>query len=396
VKRHGVHSEPLDPNAYRALVEGVPAILYIDEPDELSTNRYTSPQLVEILGFTLEEWTSDPDLWVRRIHPGDRERVTEENRISNETGGRFFSEYRLLARDGREVWFRDEAVLVRDADGSPMYWRGVMLDITEQKRADEKLRVSLEVLRRTIEQRRVLARLLESAQQEERRRIAADIHDDPIQVMNAVDLRLQMLEDLATGSIDPQELAELRVTVRLSIERLRHLLFELWPRALDTEGLVAALKLSLEDAGRETGWRTVVVDDLGEEPPEDTRVTLYRLANEAIANARKHAGATRVEVAVSRGAGGVVVRVRDDGKGFDPTVAERPQPGHMGLATIAERAELLGGWCRVTSDPGKGTTVQCWLPTHEDAVVEISSVEPPQERTLLAQRDASPMPSGTA
>ena len=84
------HRRPhqLDPDAYRSLVEGVPAILYIDEVDDVSSNRYTSPQVVELLGFTPEEWSGDPDLWVRQLHPEDREGAIAAHRRSNETGAR--------------------------------------------------------------------------------------------------------------------------------------------------------------------------------------------------------------------------------------------------------------------------------------------------------------------
>ena len=179
-------------DVYRALVEGIPAILYIDSLDEWSTNWYTSPQAERLLGFTVEEWGTTPDLWLQRIHPDDRDRVKDENDRSNESREPFKSEYRFITKDGRTVWLRDEALVVSNGGERP-FWRGFMHDITAQKEAEEKLRWSLEVLRRTIQQRRELALRLESAQEEERRRIAADIHDDPIQVMSAVDLRMGMM-----------------------------------------------------------------------------------------------------------------------------------------------------------------------------------------------------------
>ena len=214
----------LHPDAYRALVEGAPVILYIDRPDELSTNLYTSPQIVDLLGFSVEEWMEDAELWVRRLHPDDRERVVREHRDSNGKGERFHEEYRFLAKDGREVWIRDDAVPVTADDGTILYWRGVMVDITAQKHAEERLRATLDEVRRMMAQRRELAQLLESAQEEERRRIAADIHDDPIQVMSAVDLRLAMLAE-QPETITTAALGELQSTVRQSIERLRSLVF---------------------------------------------------------------------------------------------------------------------------------------------------------------------------
>ena len=355
----GWPSQELHPEAYRALVEGAPAILYIDRPDELSTNLYTSPQIVELLGYSVEEWMRDAELWVRSLNPDDRERVVQEHRASNDKGERFMSEYRILAKDGREVWIRDEAVPVNAEDGSILYWRGVMVDITAQKQAEDRLRASLEDVRRMVAQRRELARLLETAQDEERRRIAADIHDDPIQVMSAVDLRLQLLLD-RPERVDAHELGELAEELRSAIDRLRNLLFELRPVTLDLEGLAPAIGMYLGHAAKETGWTWEVIDELDEEPLDETRVSVYRIAQEAVRNARKHANASHVEVRLLSADGGLLLRVVDDGVGFDPF--ETPVPGHIGLATITERAELAGGWCRIRSRPSEGSVLECWMP----------------------------------
>lgn len=349
-----------DPDIYRSLVEGIPAILYIDRPDDLSTNFYTSPQAVDLLGFSQEEWGNTQDLWVRQLHPDDKDRVVAENLRVNETGDRFSQEYRMIARDGRVVWIRDEAAPVFDEDGRPVHWRGFMLDITAQKEAEERLRRSLHVLRRTIQQRRELAQRLESAQEQERRRIAADIHDDPIQVMSAVDVRMQMIMQANREATVP-ELTELQGVVHQSIERLRSLLFELRPSALDREGLVVAIQQYLERSAAETGLRFDVEDELLTEPASDLSASVYRIVQEAVTNVRKHAHATRVTVLVASMSGGVSVTIRDDGQGFDVASLEKPSPGHIGLSTMIERAELVGGWCRISSSPS-GTTVECWLP----------------------------------
>ena len=86
-----------------------------------------------------------------------------------------------------------------------------------------------------------------------------------------------------------------------------------------------------------------------------------------MANARKHAEAHHVEIAVATAGDGVTIRVIDDGKGFEPAKAERPEPGHLGLSTMIERAELVGGWCRIMSSPGRGATIECWLPVDAGA-----------------------------
>jgi signal transduction histidine kinase len=242
-------------------------------------------------------------------------------------------------------------------EGMVLFWRGVMVDITAQKHAEAQLRSSLEDVRRMMGQRRELAQLLESAQEEERRRIAADIHDDPIQVMSAVDMRLQLMLEHPEH---PHELGQLAEDLRSAIDRLRNLLFELRPVALDLEGLSPAIEMYVDHAAKETGWSWEVVDELDGEPSAEARVAFYRIAQEAVRNVRKHANATHVEVRLASVDGGLLLRIKDDGEGFDPT--EKPLPGHLGLATTMERAELAGGWCRVTSGAGEGTTLQCWMP----------------------------------
>jgi len=129
-----------DPEArYRALVEHIPAVTYIDAVDEVSSAVYMSPQVERMLGYAPEEWLVDPRFFLEILHPGDRERVLAENERTNRSGEPFDMEYRLIARDGRTIWVRDEAVLVKDGD-RPLYWQGVMTDVTERKALEERLR----------------------------------------------------------------------------------------------------------------------------------------------------------------------------------------------------------------------------------------------------------------
>lgn len=224
----------------------------------------------------------------------------------------------------------------------------------------QELDENLRVLRRTDEQRRSLLARLVTAQEEERRRIALDVHDDSVQVMAAVVMRLDMLRRQALPE-QVSEFAELHQTVQLAIARLRHLLFELGPPALDSEGLAPALKMYLEQLKSERGVAFRLDNALGEEPPGEIRSILYRMAQEALANVRKHARATEVRVLLAEREGGHLVRVRDNGRGF--SVEDKEQaPGHLGLPSMHERAEMAGGWCRIESAPGAGTTVEFWVP----------------------------------
>ena len=120
---------------YRTLVEQLPAVTYISSHDVTRTPSYVSPQIEQLLGFPAEEWTRTPSLWIDRLHPDDRERVVAAVREADGSS-RHNLEYRTLARDGRVVWVENIATLVRDDEGVPRYWHGVLLDATARKEAE--------------------------------------------------------------------------------------------------------------------------------------------------------------------------------------------------------------------------------------------------------------------
>ncbi|MBI5839103.1 MAG: GAF domain-containing protein [Chloroflexi bacterium] len=125
---------------YRVLVERLPAMVFLDVFDERQTSQYMSPRIKDILGYSTEEWMAESDLWENSLHPEDRERVLAEDFRTNQTGDPFRIEYRLRARDGHYVWIREEAYIIKGDDGTPLFWQGIMLDITDQKLAQEALR----------------------------------------------------------------------------------------------------------------------------------------------------------------------------------------------------------------------------------------------------------------
>jgi PAS domain S-box-containing protein len=140
---------------YRTLVEQIPAVTYIQEPLESDNPKaitYMSPQYEAMLGYPANAEMVDEEHWLKTLHPEDRERVLAEEVRTDETGEPYRVEYRMITRDGNVVWVRDEAELVRNAEGEPLYWLGVQYDITEQKRAEEEFRQSEERFRATFEQ----------------------------------------------------------------------------------------------------------------------------------------------------------------------------------------------------------------------------------------------------
>jgi diguanylate cyclase (GGDEF)-like protein/PAS domain S-box-containing protein len=135
---------------YRTLVEQIPAVTYIDVADDSDTSLYTSPQIEQMLGYTPEEWLEN-NLWTKCLHPDDRERVLAADERFEAGGESFSEEYRLFAKDGSVVWVFEEAVLVRGEAGQPLYWQGVIFDITGRKEAEEQLRLSEAELRALFE-----------------------------------------------------------------------------------------------------------------------------------------------------------------------------------------------------------------------------------------------------
>ena len=126
--------------SYRALIEEIPALTYVAWADEAGSRAYVSPQLLAMTGFAPAEWLAEPDMWIRRLHPEDRERVLRQFRDACASGGRFASEYRLLDYQGRVVWWRDEGRVLPGPDGKARFVRGFVLDVTEQRIAEESLR----------------------------------------------------------------------------------------------------------------------------------------------------------------------------------------------------------------------------------------------------------------
>jgi signal transduction histidine kinase len=222
----------------------------------------------------------------------------------------------------------------------------------------EELRAVIHDLEAIDEQRRNLLDHVVRAAEDERRRIAHDVHDDPVQKLIAVKMRLEML---ATHQPGLPELPETLQTVTSAMSSLRRMLFDLSPPILEEEGIASAVRYFLENTPNTFRWS--VEDGLERQPSGRSRLILYRTAQEALTNTRKHANAANVRVKLRERDGGLWMRIEDDGVGFEPQEAVVAAPGHLGLAAIRERAEMAGGWCTLRSLPGAGTSLEVWLPT---------------------------------
>ncbi len=344
---------------YRTLVEQLPAIVYLAGFGVDGEWLYVSPQLENVLGYTPEEWMADPNPLATYTHPDDRDDFLRMEEECQDTAKPFHCEYRLFAKDGREVWIRDEAVVVPHRSGPPKFWQGIMFDVTEQKRAEEELRGTIAALRKADGARRELLSRIVAAREEEHRRIASDVHDGPVQKMVAIGLRLEMLRRQLGDPEQIEALDDLSRTLEVTTRELRRLLFELVPPVLETEGLATALRALSQGLAEGTGIEVRLENRLTAEPDIQTRVSCFRIAREALQNVRKHSKATAAEVLLESSDGGVLGTVHDDGTGF---CQEAVGGDHFGITGMRERAESAGGWLRVESGPDEGTTVRFWIP----------------------------------
>ncbi len=197
---------------------------------------------------------------------------------------------------------------------------------------------------------------------EERRRIAGDLHDDSIQAITAVGLRLQRL--LASATPGQRELLnDVLQSVNDAVERMRHMLFELHPPALDEDGLESALDMYLDETFDQTDIAWSLRFDVGEDPTPAAAALAYRLSSEAITNVIKHSGATNISVTVRDDSDGILVEISDDGVGFDPLDVPRKRAGHLGITNAAYLAHRAAGRWRIDSTIGEGTLVSFWLPS---------------------------------
>ena len=229
---------------------------------------------------------------------------------------------------------------------------------TERERAEaEALLLGAE--QREHARRETLRRVVE-AQEAERRRIARELHDDTGQSLATVLMGLRMAEEADDPADARRMLADLRGTITNSIRDLRALAVELRPTALDDFGLGPAVERLTETYARRTGLDVDVhLANLDPRLPEAVETAMFRVVQEALTNIAKHAGATRVSVVIQRHADRVMLVVEDDGRGFDTGVANTG----LGLVSIRERAELLGGSLRVESSADQGTTIAIEIPT---------------------------------
>jgi PAS domain S-box-containing protein len=360
----------------RSLLERLPAVTYTAGFGRLGVWQFVSPQIEALLGFRPEEWTSDPELWWRQVHPDDRERVLHEEEADRTASleEAVTTEYRMLARDGRVVWVRDEAVVVRDEAGHPLYYQGLMSNITERKEAEETLRAAYDRERQAAERLRSLDEMknafLTAVSHELRTPLAAvlgyaltlergEVHLPP-------DERAAMLGRLAASARKLDRF----LTDLLDVDRLSRGIVEPHRQHLDVGHLVRLVAEEVDLNGRP------VKVEVEPAPADVDGPKVERIVENLLVNVARHTpGDAAVWVRLTDEPDGVMIIVEDEGPGvpdelkarvFEPfeTGANNPHsPGTgIGLSLVARFTELHGGRAWVQDRPGGGASFRVFLP----------------------------------
>jgi len=346
---------------YRTLVEQIPAVVFVAYLDEGKSHAYVSPEIEAALGFSQQEWLDDPILWYQQIHPEDKNRWSLEVAEMLVTGKSLKSAYRVLSRKGRVVWFRCEAKMVRYPDGNPWFILGVGFDISELKQAEQTLQEQTKSLR-------CLSTKLLELQDQERRRIARELHDGIGQYLVALKLNIEMLE--SSQSKDQKGLwSESERLLEHCLSDLRNLSYLLHPPLLDDAGLLPAIRAYVEGFSARSGIEAdLQVSPAFPKAPKGVEIALFRVLQESLTNVVRHSGTKRVEVVLEANDRTASLRVTDFGRGIprnlpDDFGADNCRSG-VGLAGMRERVSELGGRFDIKSDK-RGTEVVIVLPLEE-------------------------------
>ncbi len=294
----------------------------------------------------------------RFVHPDEIDIVGEEIRKALETTNPLFNrtiEHRMLYADGTVGHISVRFFIVKDSHGKTVKTYGVNQDITERKQVEEQLRF-------------ISSRLL-SAQEEERRRLASELHDTISQTLAAVKFWVEMVlsdRDKGNGGAALNHLEKFVPILQRSIEETRNIYMGLRPSMLDSIGLLATLEWQRQECMKfypnlHIELETSITE---EEIPEGLKVNIFRIIQEALNNVAKHSKAEWVEVSLSNNGTGIELIISDDGVGMDlEPVLSTCTARSLGITTMRERAELTGGRFSIQAIRGEGTTVRASWPS---------------------------------
>jgi PAS domain S-box-containing protein len=339
---------------FRMMADTAPVMVWRSGPDKL--RDFVSKPWLVFRGRTLEEERGTG--WTEGVHPEDRDYCITTRSDAFARREPFQMEYRLRRADGEYRWMLDTGVPRQLPDGTFNGYIGSCIDITDRKTMEEALQANDATLRATNQEIRHLAGRLITAQEEERSRIARELHDDIGQQIALLTIELALLSRAGqdeAASLTGEASRRAQGLAR-SVHDLSH---RLHPTRLRLLGLVSALE-ALRNEFRECEMEIEFThENIPSTLPADVTLCLFRIVQEGLQNALKHSGAHQVLVYLSGGPGMLSLRILDDGLGFDVDLAFGKG---LGLLSMHERVEAIGGSLEVSSKVGVGTELKVTVP----------------------------------
>jgi PAS domain S-box-containing protein len=333
------------------------------ETDVSGNYMYVNERWVEIACIASEQAVGHG--WLDAIDSRDRERVRQAWHESVRRQTRFAEEFRFNCSGSGVNWVLSQSIPLIGTDGRFSGFIGAITDITANKRVELDLRRSREQLRNFVGH-------LDSAIEEERRRIAREVHDQLGQALTAMKLdvtwSVQQMAGEAVAGQDPvvRKLRDLLEIIDSTVDTVQRISGELRPQLLESMGLGPAVEVLAEQFHERTGIRCVVDTDTDAGLPLRSKdgMQVYRIIQESLTNVMRHAGATRVDIRIVAEDGTLSVSIQDNGRGI--AESEQDSPHAFGMIGMRERARLLGGNLTVSGAPRMGTTVQLEFPLRSE------------------------------
>lgn len=339
---------------FRQLAENINDVFWITNAEGTEI-IYISPAYHRVWGRTLESLYRSPQSWMEAIHSDDKEQVIAT--LRHRGSGPLDSTYRIVRPDGSIRWIRDRRFPVRNEHHAVVRFACIAEDITETKQTETQFEYFAELLQG-------LSHRLFEVQEEERRHLARELHDEIGQQLTAAKLNLKLIAS-EVPSANADRLEDSICILDHLLQQVRQLSLDLRPPLLDELGLVPALRWLADQQGQRSGSPIVFSANV-EQLDIDVaiRIACFRVAQEAITNAIRHARASVINLELRYEAERIWLSVRDDGVGFDPASCQQQaaRGASFGLVSMKERVLLAGGEFAVESSSGGGTEIRAWFP----------------------------------
>jgi PAS domain S-box-containing protein len=348
-----------------AIVSAAPDVIFSSQGD--GRYEYVSERFHEYTGIPVTP--SQGVDWLEYVHGDDVDRIKASWMESLQSGS-YEAEYRMRSKDGIYRWFRSRAVPIRDLDGNIVKWYGTCSDIQDSKLLEQSIRdnaAELEKMvdRRTDELRRLSIRLM-TMQDQERRRLARDLHDGLGQELAVAKMVLDKMILQKSKSAEPQAETWTQASsiIDNAIQQVRTMSHLLHPPLLDEVGLLSALSWYVEGLAKRSGIETALDVQPGDFPRlgAEVETAVFRIVQEALTNVFRHSEASKVWITLAQREGIIVVAVRDNGKGIGREIEElQPDSVGVGIGGMKQRAKEFGGELRL-SNAHPGALVELMIP----------------------------------